>query len=289
MFPDRTPSPGLVEYKKVSEPVRIGVDPRARTISVRNLHHTRDTGYLRWRWVLEEEGAALGRGELAVPAVRAGDGGSAGWPEELSGTDWPGEGRREVWLTVSAVLGEAEGWAPTGHEVAWAQERVNGRARRAGDGATAPAGTAAGTAAGTGADAAGAAAGTGAGAAAGTGAGAAAGTGAGVTGVAGVAGGDVITLGAARFDGRTGVADQRWAGSSWMGRGSIYGGRRSTTTGRWWRGGGGRGWTGCTIRCLGSRSARRVWTFRARVGAAGTGPGVDVTLPVADRRRSGSG
>jgi len=72
MFPDRTPSPGLGEYKKVAEPVRIGVDPRARTISVRNLHHTRDTGYLRWQWVVEEEGAALGRGELAVPAVRAG-------------------------------------------------------------------------------------------------------------------------------------------------------------------------------------------------------------------------
>ena len=78
VFPDRTPSPGLVEYKKVSEPVRIGVDPRARTISVRNLHHTRDTGYLRWRWVLEEEGAALGRGELAVPAMQAGRAGAPG-------------------------------------------------------------------------------------------------------------------------------------------------------------------------------------------------------------------
>jgi beta-galactosidase len=47
VFPDRTPLPGLLEYKKVSEPVRITVDPPARTIGVRNLHHTRDT-YLRW-------------------------------------------------------------------------------------------------------------------------------------------------------------------------------------------------------------------------------------------------
>jgi beta-galactosidase len=43
VFPDRTPSPGLLEYKKVSEPVRITVDPPARTIGVRNLHYTRDT------------------------------------------------------------------------------------------------------------------------------------------------------------------------------------------------------------------------------------------------------
>ena len=132
VFPDRTPSPGLTEYKKVVEPVRIAVDPQDRTIGVHNLHHTRDTGYLRWRWVLEEEGAALGHGELVVPVVQAGAKGSAGWPEEL--TELAGAaGDGEIWLTVSAVLGEAESWAPAGHEVAWAQERVDERAgQRAG-------------------------------------------------------------------------------------------------------------------------------------------------------------
>jgi hypothetical protein len=30
----------------------------------------------------------------------------------------------EVWLTVGAVLGEAESWTPAGHEIAWVQERV---------------------------------------------------------------------------------------------------------------------------------------------------------------------
>ena len=126
VFPDRTPSPGLLEYKKVIEPVRIGVDPRARTISVRNLHHTRGTGYLRWGWLLEEDGVPLGRGDLAVPVVRAGEAASAGWPRELTGLlDDVGGG--ELWLTVTAVLGEAESWAPAGHEIGWAQERVDGR------------------------------------------------------------------------------------------------------------------------------------------------------------------
>jgi beta-galactosidase len=126
VFPDRTPSPGLIEYKKVIEPVRISVDARARTIGVRNLHHTRETGYLRWQWVLEEEGVALGRGELAVAVVAAGAGGSTGWPDELTGL-LGDAGGGELWLTVSAVLAEAESWAPAGHEVAWAQVRVDQR------------------------------------------------------------------------------------------------------------------------------------------------------------------
>jgi beta-galactosidase len=125
MFPDRTPSPGLGEFKKVVEPLRISADWRARTIEVRNLHHTRDTGYLRWEWLLEEDGAELGRGELAVPVIRAGQAGSVEWPDELTRVvDQVGTG--EVWLTVSAVTGEAESWAPAGHEVAWAQERIGG-------------------------------------------------------------------------------------------------------------------------------------------------------------------
>jgi beta-galactosidase len=129
VFPDRTPSPGLVEYKKVNEPVRIAVDPRARTIGVRNLHHTRDTGYLRWEWLLEEEGAPLGRGELIVPVIRAGEVAGIGWPEELTRLIADASGG-EVWLTVTAALGEAESWAPAGHEIAWTQERVDGADER---------------------------------------------------------------------------------------------------------------------------------------------------------------
>ncbi|HJZ25248.1 MAG TPA: glycoside hydrolase family 2 TIM barrel-domain containing protein, partial [Streptosporangiaceae bacterium] len=125
MFPDRTPSPGLAEFKKVVEPVQIGVDSRARTIGVRNLHHTRDTGYLRWEWLLEQDGTEAGRGELAVPVIRAGQAGSVEWPSELTRlVDQVRTG--EVWLTVSAVTGQAESWAPAGHEVAWAQERIDG-------------------------------------------------------------------------------------------------------------------------------------------------------------------
>src|SRR4029453_10222783 len=46
LFPDRTPSPGLAELKKVVEPVRITADP-AGGIRITNLHTFRDLAHLR--------------------------------------------------------------------------------------------------------------------------------------------------------------------------------------------------------------------------------------------------
>jgi beta-galactosidase len=228
VFPDRTPSPGLGEYKKVIEPVRISVDACARTVTVRNLHHTRDTGYLRWRWVLEEEGVPFGSGEMAVPVVRAGAAGSAGWPEEVTRL-LGGAGGGEVWLTVSAVLAEAESWAPAGHEVAWAQERLDApETRRAAFAATRPAMT-----------------------------------------------GDVITLGPAQVDGRTGMLISLggleldgprldlWRAPIDNDRPLVAGWRRA-------------GLDRLHHKLLGVEAGPAGLFVRARVGAAGTGAGMDV-------------
>jgi beta-galactosidase len=247
MFPDRTPSPGLGEFKKVVEPVRISADGRARTIEVRNLHHTRDTGYLRWEWLLEEDGAELGRGELAVPVIRAGQAGSVEWPDELTRVvDQVGTG--EVWLTVSAVTGEAESWAPAGHEVAWAQERIGGSGTHK------------------------AASGSGAHEVAG-GSGAAAGIGA--AGIGAEVDGGVITLGAARFDGRTGELIglggleldgprvEVWRAPIDNDRPLVTGWRRA-------------GLDRMHHKVLGVEAGSAGLTVRTRVGAAGAALGLDV-------------
>ena len=39
VFPDRAPSPGLLEAKAVFAPVAITIDPAGRSIAVRNRHH----------------------------------------------------------------------------------------------------------------------------------------------------------------------------------------------------------------------------------------------------------
>jgi beta-galactosidase len=126
VFADRTPSPGLAEYKKVIEPVRIRIDTGGKTITVSNRHHSRETGYLRWRWLLEDEGDPRGDGEISVPATPAGESSTVPWPEELAtaaGTPVAGE----RWLTVIASLAKDEPWANAGLQIAWAQARLGDR------------------------------------------------------------------------------------------------------------------------------------------------------------------
>ena len=115
VFPDRMPSPGLLDVKKAYEPVRFSFTGDAVTIApVRG-----DLSGLRFEWTVEPGGA----GVFEVPA----QGGTMPLP------DFRRDG--EVWLTVRAVLADDTAWAPAGHEVAWAQYRA-ARARTAAGGRT---------------------------------------------------------------------------------------------------------------------------------------------------------
>jgi beta-galactosidase len=117
LFPDRTPSPGLLELKKVIEPVRIAGDAAAGRLRVTNLHDFRDLSHLAFTWTLEEEGTPVVEGTLDVGPLPAGETADVVLPE-LPATP------REAWLTVRAVLAAEEPWAPAGHEVAWGQLEV---------------------------------------------------------------------------------------------------------------------------------------------------------------------
>ena len=118
VFPDRTPSPGLLELKKVVEPVRIGGTPE--TIRIENRFDFRDLSHLRFAWVYEEEGVALASGELHAGPL------PAGAVAELPVPELP-PAEQEAWLTVRAVLAAAAPWAPAGHEVAWGQIPIHPR------------------------------------------------------------------------------------------------------------------------------------------------------------------
>jgi beta-galactosidase len=134
VFPDRTPSPGLAEYKKVIEPIRITVDAAARRIGVRSLHQVRDTGYLTFSWSVEDGGEPAGFGELPIAPIPPGTEATFPWPVELAAAVdnavKSGSGT-EVWLSVSAALAADETWAVAGHEVAWGQGLLAPAARPA--------------------------------------------------------------------------------------------------------------------------------------------------------------
>ncbi|MGN9842486.1 glycoside hydrolase family 2 TIM barrel-domain containing protein [Nonomuraea sp. H19] len=115
VFPDRTPSPGLIEFKKVIEPVRVTVSPSSVTVA--NQHDFRDLSHLSFSWTLEEEGVPVASGALDVPGL------AAGASAEIPLPALP-ETAAETWLTVRATLTADQPWAPAGHEIAWGQTLV---------------------------------------------------------------------------------------------------------------------------------------------------------------------
>jgi beta-galactosidase len=91
LMPDRTPSPGLLDVKKVYEPIRISfADGR---VVVEEL---RPVPPLRFLW---SDGDESGELDLSGPVAEG--------------------------VTVRAVLAADEPWAPAGHEIAWAQHNVD--------------------------------------------------------------------------------------------------------------------------------------------------------------------
>uniref|UniRef100_A0AAU2VED9 Beta-galactosidase n=1 Tax=Streptomyces sp. NBC_00003 TaxID=2903608 RepID=A0AAU2VED9_9ACTN len=128
VLPDRTPSPGLLEYAKVIAPVRIGPGPEADTLAVENHYEVLDLSHLRFTWSLAREGVELDHGVLPTPELAAGGHGRLPLPRlNLPGGE---DGEGELWLTVQAELGKPADWAPEGHVVAWGQLQLSTAGRR---------------------------------------------------------------------------------------------------------------------------------------------------------------
>lgn len=121
LFPDRTPSPGLVELKKVIEPVKL-VGHCTSNDKVRfdfiNRYDFSDLSHLRTQWTLEIDGRLVDSGKVHTPRVDAGKTGSLELPITLPhGTPTDADCR----VTVTLSLASDALWAPAGHEVAWGQ------------------------------------------------------------------------------------------------------------------------------------------------------------------------
>ncbi|RNL86557.1 glycoside hydrolase family 2 TIM barrel-domain containing protein [Halostreptopolyspora alba] len=122
LFPDREPSPGLVELAKIHEPVRIKPHPESGTVRVTNTRDFADTSGLTFHWSLTREGTVAVEGHLDVDVLPPG-----GTTEvELPRLPETPETGGETWLDVRAVLDRECPWAPEGHEVAWGQALAGG-------------------------------------------------------------------------------------------------------------------------------------------------------------------
>ncbi|MFO7898412.1 MAG: glycoside hydrolase family 2 TIM barrel-domain containing protein [Planctomycetota bacterium] len=119
VFPDRTPSPGLLEYKKLIEPVHVEPeDLSTGELRVTNRYDFRSLDHLQPSWTVAVDGDVVQSGELDPLPNAAGETSLVTVPYSLPADPPPGADCR---LTLSFALAEDAAWAERGHEVAWAQ------------------------------------------------------------------------------------------------------------------------------------------------------------------------
>jgi beta-galactosidase len=129
--PDRRPRPGLLDYKKVVEPIRMAVAPDWASVRIRNLFDFRSTSTLGFRWQLAGEVGPLATGRLDMAEIEPQQSAVVPLPEVVSST----AAQAPMVLTVSAVEVADREWARAGHEIAWVQAvRGAERARPSGPG-----------------------------------------------------------------------------------------------------------------------------------------------------------
>ena len=114
LLPDGTPTPSLVEFARVNQPVVFDLDDGSLTI--RNRYHTLSTEHLRFIALKDVDGYLTAETTLQVPAVPPERMATVTLPDDLVS---PGDG--ETWLTVKAELAASTPWADHGHEVALSQ------------------------------------------------------------------------------------------------------------------------------------------------------------------------
>lgn len=118
LFPDRTVKPALLEFKKAIEPVHVLPTGTDGLLRIRNRYDFLTLEHLAVRWIVYRDGEAVEEGTLPTLVIAAGEEASVTVPYRMK-PEREQEGG-EYWLHLSFSLREETGWAPAGHEVAWA-------------------------------------------------------------------------------------------------------------------------------------------------------------------------
>ncbi len=122
IFPDRTPSPGLIEYKKILEPIKIeAVSVSKHIFRISNEYDFIELDNLKILGFIEADGEEISCFETRPPKLEARS--SKLVKLDFKKPDLPPDS--ECWLSLSFVLDKKCAWADAGHEIAWAQFRLD--------------------------------------------------------------------------------------------------------------------------------------------------------------------
>jgi beta-galactosidase len=118
VWPDRTPHPGIYEFKYLAQPVKvIGFNARTGVLEIRNRQDFATLGWIRGQWELKVNGKRVTNGKL--PPLK-----TAPQKEEKIDLKVPAvkvEAGQEAFLNVRFYAADATGWCKAGHEVGWDQ------------------------------------------------------------------------------------------------------------------------------------------------------------------------
>lgn len=119
IMPDRTPSPGLIEYKKVIEPVKtIAIDLEKGVFELVNRLDFADLNQFNLNWTIVEDDKALQSGFCEIPSIKGRQTGEICIPYNVNIKPVPGA---DYYLNISYTLKKRTSWADAGHELATAQ------------------------------------------------------------------------------------------------------------------------------------------------------------------------
>jgi len=124
VWPDRTPHPGIYEFKYLAQPVKvIGFNARTGVLEIKNRQDFATLGWIRGQWELKVNGKRVTNGKL--PPLK-----TAPQKEEKIDLKVPAvkvEAGQEAFLNVRFYAADATGWCEAGHEVGWDQISIPAR------------------------------------------------------------------------------------------------------------------------------------------------------------------
>jgi len=118
VWPDRRPYPGLLEYKKVLEPLTVELrDSKKLTVRIHNRHFFQSLAYLHGSWSLVLDAQTIAQGSLGELNIAAGQSADIALKAPVP-TPRPGQ---RWFLEFRFSLAQATIWAEAGHSVAHVQ------------------------------------------------------------------------------------------------------------------------------------------------------------------------
>lgn len=125
--PDRTPHPGLIEFKHLAQPLKVeAFDARMHAVTIRNRRNFSDSSDVRISWQLKVSGKIAAQGRIASHRIAPGQSETFVLPlpsvRSVAG--------RETFLNVQFTSLRATAWSVRGHVLGWDQVKVAGHPLR---------------------------------------------------------------------------------------------------------------------------------------------------------------